>query len=79
MAIAFSPDGLVPRPAGLVLASAGNDAVARFWDPLSGELTALTIGLLGLAGIPQPDWLVVMPIMVGGWLIGKLWIRWQYR
>lgn len=41
-------------------------------------LIALTIGLLGLAGMPQPDWLLMMPIMVGGWLLGKLWIRWRY-
>lgn len=41
-------------------------------------LIALTIGLLGLAGMPQPSWMMVTPIMVCAWLIGKLWTRWRY-
>ena len=41
-------------------------------------LIVLAIGLLRLAGMPQPDWLLVAPIMVGSWLVGKLWTRWRY-
>jgi hypothetical protein len=41
-------------------------------------LLVLAIGLLGLTGIPQPDWLFVSLIMVFSWLVGKLWTRWKY-
>jgi hypothetical protein len=41
-------------------------------------LIVLAIGLLGLTGIPQPDWLFVSLIMVFSWLVGKLWTRWKY-
>ncbi len=42
-------------------------------------LIVLAIGLLGLVGMSQPDWLMVIPIMIGAWLVGKLWTRWRYR
>ncbi|NIM93653.1 MAG: hypothetical protein GTO18_08070 [Anaerolineales bacterium] len=42
-------------------------------------IVTLTYGLLGLAGIPQPNWMLVLLIMTFSWLIGKLWTRWKYR
>lgn len=42
-------------------------------------LIVLLIGLLGLTGMSQPDWLLVTPIMIGGWVIGKLLLRLRYR
>lgn len=42
-------------------------------------LTCMTIGLLGLTGTTQPNWLMVPLIMTLSWLIGKLWTRWYYR
>ena len=41
-------------------------------------LVSSTIGLLGLTGFPQPDWIFVSVIMVFSWLVGKLWTRWKY-
>lgn len=41
-------------------------------------LIALTIGMLGLVGFPQPAWMYVILIMVFSWLVGKLWTRWKY-
>lgn len=40
---------------------------------------ALTVGMLRLAGVPQPDWILLAPIMAVAWLVGKLWTRWRYR
>ena len=46
--LAFSP---VASPIGLVLASGGNDAVARFWDPGTGENLGLMVG--GTFAVPS--------------------------
>jgi hypothetical protein len=40
---------------------------------------ALTVGLFGLSGTPQPNWMMVPAVMVFSWLLGKLWTRWKYR
>lgn len=42
-------------------------------------MISLTYGLLGLTGVPQPNWLLVPVIMTFSWLAGKLWTRWKYR
>jgi hypothetical protein len=42
-------------------------------------IVSLIYGLLGLAGNPQPNWMLVPVIMTFSWLIGKLWTRWKYR
>lgn len=39
----------------------------------------LTVGLFGLTGVSQPDWMLLVPIMAVAWLVGKLWTRWRYR
>jgi WD40 repeat protein len=46
--VAFSP---ADTPLGSILASGGNDAVARFWDPNSGENLGLMVG--GTFAIPS--------------------------
>lgn len=46
--VAFSP---VSGPLGRILASAGNDAVARFWNPDSGENLGLMVG--GTFAVPS--------------------------
>jgi hypothetical protein len=42
-------------------------------------LVTLTVGLLGLAGTRQPNWMTVPALMTFAWLAGKLWTRWKYR
>lgn len=42
-------------------------------------LMCMTIGLLGLTGTAQPNWLFAPVIMTFSWLIGKLWTRWHYQ
>ena len=42
-------------------------------------LLTMIYGLLGIAGLPQANWLYVSVMMVFSWLVGKLWIRWKYR
>lgn len=42
-------------------------------------LVTLSVGLLGLAGTPQPNWMNVTALMSFAWLAGKLWTRWKYR
>jgi hypothetical protein len=42
-------------------------------------MLSLTYGLMGLAGMPQTNWILVPVLMLFSWLIGKLWIRWKYR
>lgn len=42
-------------------------------------IICMMIGLLGLTGTIQPNWLLVPVIMTFSWLIGKLWTRWHYR
>jgi len=42
-------------------------------------LVTLSYGLLGLAGVRQPNWLWVPVIMTFSWLGGKLWVRWKVR
>lgn len=42
-------------------------------------LICMTIGLSGLTGTAQLNWLLVPVIMTFSWLIGKLWTRWNYR
>lgn len=39
----------------------------------------IAFGLLGMAGANQPGSMVVLVIMVGSWLLGKVWTRWKYR
>ena len=46
--LAFSPSA---GPLGSILASGGNDAVARFWDPGSGENLGLMVG--GTFAVPS--------------------------
>ena len=38
-----------------------------------------SIGIFIMAGMEQPRWIYVLPIMVFGWLAGKLWTMWKYR
>lgn len=42
-------------------------------------LVSLTIGLLGLTGLNQPNWILVPVVMTSSWFIGKIWARWKYR
>jgi glycerol uptake facilitator-like aquaporin len=42
-------------------------------------IVVITIGMLTLTGMNQPNWLLVPLTMLVGWLIGKLWTRWKYR
>jgi len=42
-------------------------------------LATLTVGMLGMTGFPQPNWLLVPFIMIIAWFIGKMWTRWKYR
>lgn len=42
-------------------------------------MIGMTIGLLGLTGTTQPNWLMIPMIMTFSWLIGKFWTKWQYR
>jgi WD40 repeat protein len=46
--VAFSPS---TGPLGSILASGGNDAVARFWDPVHGENLGLMVG--GTFAVPS--------------------------
>lgn len=44
--------------------------------------TGLVVGvyaLLGLAGVPSPQWGFLLVIMTAMWLLGKLWTLWRYR
>lgn len=50
--VAFSPlFGRVDGPAGRLLASGGNDAVARFWDVFTGENVGVMVG--GTFAVPS--------------------------
>lgn len=35
--------------------------------------------MLGLAGVEQVSWFIVLVIMTAGWLVGKIWTLWKYR
>ncbi len=37
------------------------------------------IGIYIMAGMDQPRWIYLLPMMVFGWLAGKLWTMWKYR
>jgi len=44
--------------------------------------TAIVVGvysLLGLAGIPAPNWGLLLVFMTFMWLVGKLWTMWRYK
>ena len=44
--------------------------------------TAIVVGvytLLGLAGVQNPSWGLLLVVMALMWLIGKLWTMWRYR
>jgi len=44
--------------------------------------TALVFSMfvfLGLAGFPAPHWGLSLVIMMGMWLLGKLWTLWKYK
>ena len=44
--------------------------------------TAIVVGvfaLLGMAGIPAPNWGLLLVIMTFMWLVGKLWTMWRYK
>jgi hypothetical protein len=42
-------------------------------------LAAITYGLLGELGMPQPNWIYLILPMSVGWVVGKLWTMWKYR
>lgn len=42
-------------------------------------LVAMTYGLLGIRGTPQPSGMLLLVVMTASWLAGKLWTRWKYR
>ena len=42
-------------------------------------LVTMTVGLSGLAGTRQPNWMTVPALMSFAWLAGKLWTQWKYR
>jgi len=42
-------------------------------------MIVLTYGMLGLTGVHQPNWMLVLVFMSFSWLAGKLWTRWKYR
>jgi hypothetical protein len=35
--------------------------------------------MLGLAGVEQVSWFIVLVVMTAGWLVGKIWTLWKYR
>lgn len=35
--------------------------------------------LLGFAGVPNPNAGIILLVMMGMWVIGKLWTMWRYR
>ncbi len=37
------------------------------------------IALLGLGGVPPPNWYWLILVMAVMWLLGKLWTMWRYR
>jgi hypothetical protein len=42
-------------------------------------VVATLLGFLGLAGLPQLNWIYVPLVMAFCWLFGKLWTMWRYR
>ena len=44
--------------------------------------TAIVVGifaLLGMAGVPTPNWGLLLVIMTFMWGVGKLWTMWRYK
>lgn len=82
----------IPGLASLFLAYAVARAIASL-DELQRriQLEALAIafgwslvlvysmGIFIMAGMEQPRWIHLLPMMVFGWLAGKLWTMWKYR
>jgi hypothetical protein len=42
-------------------------------------LVALTVGFLGNAGLPQPSWIWIFPMMIMLWGIGGAIANWRYK
>jgi hypothetical protein len=52
---------------GIAIAFAGTVIVASIFT------------FLGMAGIPSPNWSVLIMVMVIMWVVGKLWTMWRYE
>ncbi len=50
-------------------------AIAFGWS----LICVYSIGIYIMAGVEQPRWIYLLPLMVFGWLAGKLWTMWKYR
>lgn len=50
-------------------------AIAFGWS----LVVVFSIGIFIMAGMEQPRWIYLLPIMVFGWLTGKLWTMWKYK
>ena len=42
-------------------------------------IVVIVYALLGFAGIPTPNWGLLLIVMTFMWLVGKLWTMWRYR
>lgn len=50
-------------------------AIAFGWS----LVVVFSIVIFIMAGMEQPRWIYLLPIMVFGWLTGKLWTMWKYK
>jgi hypothetical protein len=42
-------------------------------------IVVIVFSLLGLSGVPNPNWGWLLVVMTFTWLLGKLWTMWRYR